>query len=223
MGCWTPAQDFAIGADSGPAWRAELTREDGSAFSVRSADGDTVEVSWSYCGRHNVENAIAAMAAARHVGVLPAQAAQSLSGFKGVKRRLELLGLVGEIAVYDDFAHHPTAIATTLQGLRARADGGRVLALIEPRSNTMRMGRHRNELAASTAAADVAYWYQPEGIDWSLEEVVRDSPITASIHASVEDMVARVVAEAQPGDQIVIMSNGSFGGIHQRLMAELAA
>ncbi len=166
---------------------------------------------------------MAACAAARHVGVTPQQAALGLAEFKGVKRRLELLGTVNDIAVFDDFAHHPTAIATTLHGLRARAtNAGRVLALIEPRSNTMRLGTHRDQLASSTSEADIVYWYQPEGIDWSLDDVIASSAVPAQLHIAIDELVRQVCLDARPGDQIVIMSNGSFGGIHQRLLTALS-
>jgi len=145
----------------------------------------------------------------------------ALEEFQGVKRRLELLGSPGDVAVYDDFAHHPTAIATTLQGLRARAGKGRVIALVEPRSNTMRMGEHREQLASATAAADCVYWFQPPGMDWSLESVVATSLVPASVVADVDELVLQVAGEARPGDQVVIMSNGSFGGIHQKLLQQL--
>jgi UDP-N-acetylmuramate: L-alanyl-gamma-D-glutamyl-meso-diaminopimelate ligase len=221
MGCWTPATSFAIGEVSGADWRAQLLAEDGSAFCVLPSAGEPADVQWSHCGQHNVENALAALAAARHVGVTPSVAARALEEFQGVKRRLELLGSPGDVAVYDDFAHHPTAIATTLQGLRARAGKGRVIALVEPRSNTMRMGEHREQLAAATAAADRVYWFQPPGMDWSLESVVGASLVPASVVADVDELVVQVTGEARPGDQIVIMSNGSFGGIHQKLLQQL--
>ena len=166
QGGWSELASTSLAA--GGDWNASLLNPDGSSFEIRHDDDEPVQVNWTHCGRHNVENALAAVAAAHHVGVLPAVAAEALARFKGVKRRLELLGDVGGIAVYDDFAHHPTAIETTLQGLRARAGSGRVIALIEPRSNTMRMGEHRARLAQSTAAADKVYWYQPEGMSWSL-------------------------------------------------------
>jgi len=134
-----------------------------------------------------------------------------------------LLGAPGDVAVYDDFAHHPTAIATTLQGLRARAGTGRVLALVEPRSNTMRMGEHREQLAAATAAADRVYWFQPAGMNWSLESVVAQSQVPASVVGDVDELVQQVAGEVRAGDQVVIMSNGGFGGIHQKLLARLRA
>jgi UDP-N-acetylmuramate: L-alanyl-gamma-D-glutamyl-meso-diaminopimelate ligase len=219
MGCWTPSADFGIDSDS--PWSARLLAADGSAFEVEHPLGEPVTVQWGHCGRHNVENAVAAMAAAHHVGVLPADAAAALGQFKGVKRRQELLGDIGGIKVYDDFAHHPTALATTLQGLRARADGGRVLALIEPRSNTMRMGQHREQLAAATVKADQVYWFQPAGLDWSLDDVVAASSVPAQVVNDIDALVAEVSREARAGDHIVIMSNGAFGGIHQQLLTQL--
>jgi UDP-N-acetylmuramate: L-alanyl-gamma-D-glutamyl-meso-diaminopimelate ligase len=221
MGCWTPVTSFAIGEASAADWRAQLLAEDGSSFKVMTRAGESTDVHWSHCGQHNVENALAALAAARHVGIASAIAALALQEFQGVKRRLELLGSPGDVTVYDDFAHHPTAIATTLQGLRARAGKGRVIALVEPRSNTMRMGEHRAQLAAATAAADRVYWFQPPGMDWSLESVVAESQVPATVVDNVDALVLQVAGEARAGDQIVIMSNGGFGGIHQKLLQQL--
>jgi len=221
MGCWTPLVSFGVGMASGADWRAELLAADGTAFRLHRRDESPLEITWSQCGLHNVENALAAMSAARHAGVAPDVAAAALREFGGVKRRLELLGTVRDIAVYDDFAHHPTAIAITLQGLRARAGSGRLIALIEPRSNTMRMGEHRSQLAASTAAADLVYWFQPPGMNWSLESVVEHSPVPARLLRGIDELVQQVAAAARAGDQIVVMSNGSFGGIHQKLLNQL--
>ena len=223
MGCWTPTESFGVGSNSDANWCAQLVQDDGSEFAIHRDGAPGVPAKWSHCGLHNVENALAACAAARHVGVAPQQAALGLAEFKGVKRRLELLGTVNDIAVFDDFAHHPTAIATTLHGLRARAsNAGRVLALIEPRSNTMRLGTHRDQLASSTSDADIVYWYQPEGIDWSLDDVIASSAVPAQLHIAIDELVRQVCLDARPGDQIVIMSNGSFGGIHQRLLTALS-
>ncbi|CAA0092629.1 UDP-N-acetylmuramate--L-alanyl-gamma-D-glutamyl-meso-2,6-diaminoheptandioate ligase [Halioglobus japonicus] len=223
MGCWTPRVSFGIGTEEEAKadWSAQLLAEDGSAFRVCCPGGETLDVSWQHCGRHNVENALTAMAAARHVGVAPEISAAALKAFQGVKRRLELLGKPRGVSLYDDFAHHPTAIATTLQGLRARAGAGRVIALVEPRSNTMRMGEHRSQLTAATAAADQIYWFQPAGMDWSLESVVEDSTVPACVAHDIDELVAQVADEARAGDQIVIMSNGGFGGIHQKLLDKL--
>jgi len=134
-----------------------------------------------------------------------------------------LLGCVGGVSVYDDFAHHPTAIEMTLQGLRARSDGGRIIALIEPRSNTMRMGEHREKLAGATAAADEVFWFQPAGLDWSLQSVLDASVVPATLCDDVDDLAQRVAATTRAGDQVVIMSNGSFSGVHQKLLAQLTA
>ncbi|WP_277749308.1 UDP-N-acetylmuramate:L-alanyl-gamma-D-glutamyl-meso-diaminopimelate ligase [Parahaliea mediterranea] len=219
QGCWTPTASFAVGAAAD--WRAEPLQADGSSFLLQGPDAEPVTVEWGFLGRHNVENALAAVAAARHVGVPPAVAGAALAQFRGVKRRLELLGSPQQVYVYDDFAHHPTAIATTLEGLRAHVGQGRVIALIEPRSNTMRMGSHRDALAASTACADAVYWFQPPGMDWSLESVVAASPVPAQWFGDVDQLAAAVAAGSRAGDRVVIMSNGSFGGVHQRLLQQL--
>ncbi len=223
QGCWTPCAAFDLGADSDAPWRAELLAQDGTLFRLFPPGGGPLTVRWEHCGAHNVENALAAIAAAVHVGVAPGLAAEALADFRGVKRRLELLGEVAGVAVYDDFAHHPTAIATTLEGLRARGRQGRLVALIEPRSNTMRMGEHRDRLAAATAGADRVYWFQPPGLDWSLEGVIAGSTAPAELAQDVDELARRVAADARPGDQVVIMSNGSFGGLHRKLLAQLAA
>jgi UDP-N-acetylmuramate: L-alanyl-gamma-D-glutamyl-meso-diaminopimelate ligase len=221
MGCWTPGESFAATADGEAQWQADLVVADGSHFRVSGPGDVSVEVRWNHCGRHNVENALAAMAAARHVGVTPAVSADAMAQFRGVKRRLELLGEVGGVALYDDFAHHPTAIATTLQGMRARVGQGRLVALIEPRSNTMRMGEHRQQLAAATSDADQVYWFQPAGLDWSLDDVIDASPVAASVSSDIDQLIEDVVQQSQSGDHIVIMSNGGFGGVHQKLLQRL--
>jgi UDP-N-acetylmuramate: L-alanyl-gamma-D-glutamyl-meso-diaminopimelate ligase len=220
MGCWTPRQTLAL---DGPGdWQATVLDPSGMHWSLRTPAEEEHELRWSLRGRHNIANGLAAVAAAEHVGVEVATAVAALADFRGVRRRLELLGEPRGVRVYDDFAHHPTAISTTLEGLAADLDGsGRLLALIEPRSNTMRMGEHRGALAQSVAAADRVYWYQPEGLDWSLDEVVAAGVTAASVHGAIDELVATVAAEALPGDVVVIMSNGSFGGIHRRLLAAL--
>lgn len=222
MGCWTARQTLSL--DGVGDWQAELRAPDGSQWTLHAPDGSTHEVTWSQRGRHNVENALAAVAAVEHVGVSPAQAVQALAEFAGVRRRLELRGEPCGIRVYDDFAHHPTAISSTLEGLAAGRRGeGRIIALIEPRSNTMRMGQHREALAHSVAAADRVYWYQPPGLDWSLEGVVDGGSVPASVCSDIDVLVALVVDDAEAGDEVVIMSNGSFGGIHERLLTALEA
>jgi len=220
MGCWTPVQSFTLAGNAD--WSASLLAADGSRFEVRDPGGAKAQITWDFLGRHNVENALAALAAARHVGVSLAQAAQAVCQFRGVKRRLELLGEVAGVAVYDDFAHHPTAIATTLQGLRA-STAGRLIAVVEPRSNTMRIGQHRDALVQCTRDADKVFWFQPPGMEWSLEAVVAASAVPAVISNDVRDLAQQVAKEARPGDRVVIMSNGGFGGIHQILLDELTA
>lgn len=220
MGCWSEC--VLTGFDRRAAWSAQLLSEDGSHFAVQHEGESLGEVCWLLSGLHNVSNAINALVAARHVGVKPEHAIEALSRFGGVKRRMERLGEVAGITVYDDFAHHPSAIQTTLEGVRARVGTRQsVVAVIEPRSNTMRLGAHKAQLASATAAADQVYWYQPEGLDWSLEEVVAQSPVPARLEVQINSLVNRLVSELPRGAQVIIMSNGGFGGIHQRLLKAL--
>jgi UDP-N-acetylmuramate: L-alanyl-gamma-D-glutamyl-meso-diaminopimelate ligase len=221
MGCWSDRESVSLDADAD--WQLSLASADGSRFALTAPGEDIArDVSWSQLGAHNAWNAAMAVAAARHVGVPVAVATESLTRFAGVRRRLELRGTVGGVRVFDDFAHHPTAIAVTLQGLRSHGGEGKLLALIEPRSNTMRMGQHRGALADSVAGADAVYWYQPPGLDWSLEEVVAASAPPSAVLDDVDALAREVAAVARPGDQVVVMSNGGFGGIHERLLEALA-
>ncbi|GMG86442.1 UDP-N-acetylmuramate:L-alanyl-gamma-D-glutamyl-meso-diaminopimelate ligase [Biformimicrobium ophioploci] len=224
MGRWTEVQRFGLengGARVGD-WCAVGINTDASRFDVLFRDEKMATVEWQQTGLHSVRNGLAAMAAARHVGVDPAVAAAALGTFTGVKRRMECLGEVAGVHVYDDFAHHPTAIATTLDGLRAKVGSDRVIALIEPRSNTMRMGIHQDRLAQSCAGADVVLWYQPDGMDWSLDSVVHQSNVPAKIVNTIEGAVETVAQLAESGAHVVVMSNGGFGGIHQKILAALA-
>ena len=164
---------------------------------------------------------MATIAAAQHVGVSIVQACEALSSFGGVKRRMELLGTLRGIEVYDDFAHHPTAIETTLDGARKRLGERRLWAVIEPRSNTMRMGSHKDGLAHSARLADEVIWYQPEGLDWDLQPVVEAAPNKSQVSRSLDEIIQRIVQEAGEGDAVVIMSNGGFGGLHHKLLAAL--
>ncbi len=219
-GCWTPQVTTSL-ADGDGSWKARLLEPDGSCFEVQ-VDGMAVGcVMWQQTGMHNVQNALAAMAAARHVGVTPDAACAALGEFRGVKRRMECLGEVGSVRVYDDFAHHPTAITTTLEGLRAQVGDDKVVALIEPRSNTMRMGVHRGRLAQCVEAADVVLWYQPADVNWSLDEVVHSSHIPAKLSRSIDELIEDCVHVLEPNTHVVIMSNGGFGGVHQKLMQRL--
>ena len=219
-GCWSHQASFSTSLEA--AWSAPECNEDSSDF-VLQGNGQRLPVSWSQIGKHNLENALAASAAAHHAGVPLALLGAGLASFRGVKRRMELLAEIGGVRVYDDYAHHPTAIATTLAGLRARAAGGSIRVLLEPRSNTMRLGLHREQLASCTALADEVLWYQPENLDWELADMVAQSLAPALLFRDTGDMIERLVQVSEPGDQVVIMSNGGFEGIHQRLLAELRA
>ncbi|WP_300428137.1 UDP-N-acetylmuramate:L-alanyl-gamma-D-glutamyl-meso-diaminopimelate ligase [uncultured Thalassolituus sp.] len=219
QGCWTPVQ--TCGADGDWQWRA--LKADGSAYEV-NFEGHQVAVQWGLTGLHNISNAVAAMAAARHMGVTPAIAAEALSGFRSVKRRMECVNPGADVPVYDDFAHHPTAIRTTLQGARAQldADGkGRLIAVLEPRSNTMKLGRHKHELADSVVDADQTFWFQPAGIDWSLQEVADQCSAPAVVADDIEALLQQVCTAVAPGDRVVVMSNGGFHNFPRRLASAL--
>lgn len=217
MGCWSEA----VATGDGARWQTRLLAADGSHFAVMEDGEEVARVAWDLTGEHNVRNALHALLAARHVGVIPEQAAAALSCFGGVKRRMELVGEADGVRVYDDFAHHPTAIATTLAGIRAKIGHAPLVAVIEPRSNTMRLGAHQQALAPAVAQADRVCWYQPEGLDWSLEQVVADSPVPATLYRDLERLVTELAAQSLSGSHVVIMSNGGFGGIHQRLLQRL--
>jgi UDP-N-acetylmuramate: L-alanyl-gamma-D-glutamyl-meso-diaminopimelate ligase len=216
-GCWTPQECFG-GAQG---WRAVTLAKDGSAFEVLLDGNSLGRVNWGHAGRHNVANALAAIAAARHAGVPPALAIRALERFSGVKRRMELRGEVAGIPVYDDFAHHPTAIRTTLDGLRARTGGGHLLAILEPRSNTMRMGLHRDRLASALEPADRVFLFAPDDLPWDPADDLATLGERLSVCREVEAIVRQVTAEAEPGDCILVMSNGGFQNVHQRLLDAL--
>ena len=179
-------------------------------------------VSWNLVGDHNVDNALKAIAAARHVGVTPDLACESLAKFINTKRRLELKGEVNGITVYDDFAHHPTAIELTLGGLRNKVGDSKIIAVLEPRSATMKRGVHKDPLAASLQKADQVFLYQPDSIDWSVKEIAAQCSQPAQTSDNVDELVEQIVASASSGDQILVMSNGGFEGIHNKLLAKLA-
>ena len=221
MGCWTPRENFAIGG--GVDWSAHIRPGVSGRFTVSLQNRPVGEVAWDLLGEHNVMNALAAVAAARQAGVAPAQALQALREFRGVKRRMEVRGVVGEVTVYDDFAHHPTAIDTTLRGLRARVGNARIIAVLEPRSNTMKMGVHRDHLAPSLITADLAWFYAPADLGWDLKGAVATMGERARLADNVDTLAGSLAAEALPGDHILIMSNGGFGGLHEKLLAALKA
>ena len=214
-GCWSSRQSL------GKEWHAELLKKDGSEFNVLHNGVIAGTVTWALVGQHNVDNALMAIAAAHHAGVTLPDAIDALSFFKNVKRRMEVKGEVNNITLYDDFAHHPTAIATTLDGLRKKVGNARILAVLEPRSNTMKMGVHKDTLANSWQKADEVYLYEPEGMDWSLVDSVAHSNAPTHCFRDVEKIVQGVCNVAQPGDHILVMSNGGFEGIHGRLLDAL--
>ncbi len=216
LGCWTPVEGF--GADG--VWRATEVAADASAFAVVHRGAVVGRVQWSLLGRHNVANALAALAAAAHVGVAPDLGVAALGEFAGVKRRLERKGVVRGVAVYDDFAHHPTAVATTLAGLRP-AVAGRLIAVVEPRSNTMRQGTLRGPLAEALALADWVALYQPPNLDWQLADLVVAPGVEGRVFNTTADLVAAVAESVSPGDAVVVMSNGGFDGVQQKLLAAL--
>lgn len=221
MGCWTPVVRTSLTAHAQAALSAEQLQADGSHFKVLQDGVIQGEVCWNMTGQHSVANALATIAAAAHVGVSIETACAALSNFGGVKRRMELLDTVRGIEVYDDFAHHPTAIDTTLEGARKRLGERKLWAIIEPRSNTMRMGSHKDGLAHSARLADEVIWYQPEGLDWDLQPVVAAAPNKAKIARTLDEIIHTVSQEAGEGDAVVIMSNGGFGGLHQKLLSAL--
>jgi UDP-N-acetylmuramate: L-alanyl-gamma-D-glutamyl-meso-diaminopimelate ligase len=223
MGCWTPRETFAL-TKADAEWNARIAP--GSAagkFEVLCGGKAVAEVSWPLLGEHNVMNALAAIGAARHVGVAPERAAKALGAFSGVKRRMEIRGVVADVTVYDDFAHHPTAIETTLRGLRARVGGARIVAVLEPRSNTMKLGVHREQLAPSLQLADRTWFLDSPDLGWELAPAVAALGARASFAMSVDALVKGIAEDSRPGDQVLVMSNGGFGGLHDKLLAALRA
>ncbi len=218
-GIWTPVEGFGQGEKAD--WQSKLKQEDGSCFEVLYQGQALGTIKWSMTGAHNVANALAAIAAARHAGVIADAAVDALNRFTGVRRRMELRGEVAGVKVYDDFAHHPTAIETTLQGLRKQPATGRILALLEPRSNTMRMGVHGDRLAQSLDLADKVMLYQPPGLDWNLDQVATTLGDRANVYHTIESIVDSVTADVVEGDAVLVMSNGAFGAIHEKLLDAL--
>ncbi|MGH8701132.1 MAG: UDP-N-acetylmuramate:L-alanyl-gamma-D-glutamyl-meso-diaminopimelate ligase [Burkholderiales bacterium] len=214
-GCYTTVERFGV-ADG---WAAAAVGADG--FDVLWQGKLQGRVQWALQGAHNQANALAAFAAARHCGVAPAQAIAALGAFEGVRRRMEMRGVAGGVTVYDDFAHHPTAIAATLEGLRAKVNHSRIVAVLEPRSSTMKAGVMKDRLAASLAGADRIYCYSA-GLQWDAAAVLAPLGAKAEAYADFDRLLAAVAGSAKAGDHIVIMSNGGFNGIHEKLLARLA-
>jgi UDP-N-acetylmuramate: L-alanyl-gamma-D-glutamyl-meso-diaminopimelate ligase len=214
-GTWTPVERFG----DAQQWTIGTRHEDDS-FDILLEGEKQGTVRWELMGEHNRRNALAAVAAARHAGVPAGAAIDSLARFKGVKRRMELRGSVDGIAVYDDFAHHPTAFETTIAGLRTRARGGRVVAVFEPRSNTMKLGTMQERLAPSLAAADLVFCYG-KGLGWDPARVLAPLGTRASTYDDLDAMVATLASTLRRGDHVLVMSNGGFGGVHEKLLAQL--
>jgi len=227
QGCWTPQQQFSVigetetSANNSVEWQARLLAADGSSFAVLHNGEEIAQVNWEQTGIHSVNNGLAAMIAARHVGVTPEHSAKALEQFAGVKRRMECLADLHSVKVYDDFAHHPTAIKTTLAGLRAKVGEEKIIAIIEPRSNTMRMGVHKNSLNKSVTDADDVLWYQPANVDWAMDDVVNKSPVPAKLLRDLDELIHCAISLCEKNTHIVIMSNGGFGGVHQKLIEQL--
>ena len=219
QGCWTSTENFSSHQQSG--WCYHLTSDDGSRFEVLFNGELQGEIHWPLVGNHNRLNALAAIAAARHVGVPVAHAIEALTQFKGVKRRQEIIGQINGITLYDDFAHHPTAIDETLAGLRQAVGHERIIAILEPVSNTMRLGIHKDQLSESLKHADEVLLFQPQGLNWNIEEVAAQMPKKARVFHAVDDIIDELPSQLQPNDHVIIMSNGSFAGLHQRLLNAL--
>ncbi|RTR40205.1 UDP-N-acetylmuramate:L-alanyl-gamma-D-glutamyl-meso-diaminopimelate ligase [Shewanella canadensis] len=232
MGCWSEQETYTKSQSRGPkaieqqapaqGWSTQLIADDGHKFEL-FFNGDSLGIlDWSLIGQHNVENATMAIAAARHVGVQPEAAIEALTKFLPPKRRMELIGTVNGIEVYDDFAHHPTAIATTLQGTRAKVGEGKITIILEPRSNTMKSGVHKDTLAGSMELADEAYLYQADNIGWDVQAAMDKAQLPVTVLYQIDEIIDAVASKAKSGDTIIVMSNGGFGGLHQKLLAKLS-
>ena len=222
MGCWTPVERVGEGGD----WSAAMAVPDGRRFQVRHRDRTVAEVEWEQRGAHNVANALAAIAAAHHAGIEPEAAARALGGFTGVKRRLEHRETIAGVAIYDDFAHHPTAVEAAIDALRKSRGGearaGRVFAVLEPASNTMRRGTHRETLGPALAGADAAWVLAPDRAGWDVHALEKEGG-AVRVHDDIDTIVRECSVTAVPGDAILVMSNAGFGGIQERLAAALRA
>jgi len=219
MGCWSERE--TIGAINQKTWWANLNKPDGSNFEVGFDEQVFGTVNWSLIGDHNVSNALAAIAAARHVGVAPKYAIDALGEYINTKRRLEIRGKINQITVYDDFAHHPTAITLTIDGLRKNVGDAKIFAVLEPRSNTMKMGVHKDSLAGSLKNADHILLFQSSDISWNLSDNMKSLADKVNVYQSTDEIISTLLSKASPGDHILIMSNGGFENIHQRILDAL--
>lgn len=218
MGCWSEEEYTGDNA----RWQAEKVTNDCAEFDMRYDGEISGRVTWGLVGEHNMQNALMAVAAAHHVGVPVAEACRALGKFINARRRLELRGEVNGISVYDDFAHHPTAILATLQALRSKVGGtARILVVLEPRSNTMKMGISKDDIAPALGRADEVFIFQPANIPWLVSDITERCVQPAYWTGDQDTLVNMVAEHAQPGDHILVMSNGSFGGIHDKLLEKL--
>jgi len=219
MGCWSEVE--FLDSELGGNWSTEKITADGARFDVYLNSIKQGTVDWSLMGDHNVANAVGAIAAARHVGVTPEIAIEALAEFKSIKRRMEVKGIVNEVTVYDDFAHHPTAIKTTLAGLRAKVGKQRIIAVLEPRSNTMKLGVHKEAIVSALNEADLVYCFESADINWSMQEIFSEQGKVVDISNDIEQLCHKLAQQAKTNDHILIMSNGGFAGIHQKLLDKL--
>jgi UDP-N-acetylmuramate: L-alanyl-gamma-D-glutamyl-meso-diaminopimelate ligase len=222
MGCWTPLEGFARAPHPQALWSGRGSA-DYSRFEVFEGSQLRGTVAWPLIGAHNMENALAAIAAARHAGVDVPVSCAALGQFKGIARRMQLRGEVRGVRVYDDFAHHPTAITTTIDGLRQRIGAARLIAVLEPRSHTMRMGVHQQTLAPSLSGADAVWLYAPADLGWDISAVAGALGARGHVSADIDSLARELATAARPGDHVLVMSNGGFGGLHGKLLAALAA
>lgn len=229
MGCWSEQSCLGNGlttaGNENIAWDYRLIEASGSHFEVFHEQQAVAEIRWSLIGVHNVQNALAAISAAEHIGVDAKLACEALQRFEGIKRRMELRDTIEHIAIYDDFAHHPTAISTTLCGLRRQVGDARIIAVLEPRSNTMKLGTMSARLPESLRLADVVFCYNESAgkhsIRWDADQVFAEMPQPTQVHHELEQLLQAVTDTARPGDHIVVMSNGGFGGFHDKLISNL--
>jgi len=223
-GCWSEVERFARDGAGAAQWSARsCAASDFSLFEVLHEARRCGEVQWGLIGAHNVDNALAALAAARHAGVTIERGIEALRRFQGVARRMQLRGQAAGVKVYDDFAHHPTAIATTLDGLRRSVGRERIVAVLEPRSQTMRLGVHQAALSGALGAADQVWVYAPPGLGWDVRAAVAPLGARAHVAEDLDTLVRGLSRELNPGDHALIMSNGGFGGVHARLLEALTA
>jgi len=223
QGCWTPLSYVTDVPShvSDDCWNCRNISEQGEEFDVYYGNKNIGRINWSFIGQHNIRNALAAIAAAQHAGVPVEHAVVALSEFQGVKRRMEKRATIDGIIIYDDFAHHPTAITTTLEGLRKKVGTARIIAVVEPRSNTMRMGVHNETLAPSLSLADEAIFYQPPDLKWKVKDIIKGMGSKGRVFDNIDEIIDHIKVQARSGDNILIMSNGSFGGLLNKLVEGL--